>query len=744
MWLSGTTIDFLVERCGNSRGYSPEVVYVATSRPVYMATIGTSSSNPEIRPDIASLIPQSVFILPELDAAAFIVFTWNPTNSHWVVVQALCMEFGAGLMRVYDTGRRYRSTSMFEQELRQFVALVALSHPRSRLANVDWNTVAVRYEETVQQEADDCGVFTAWNVRTLLHNDQPAKSASNALSVGMTLRRELFTGAHSTISGRDPPYCSSQAALDAHIEHLSGDMRNPTGLSPTSNHHNDDKKPGVSTLGPVRYVARTRPTELATSHPTIVSYTDLGEPRQYEHCASAVQEIAQYILSNNIDASIEAIDRVVGESFTVTALQGPTAAEIARYWASKRRTLLRTIANRKWLSLDCVNLGKSTDGLKPTIVITASDADADVWDQIIARISVLFDYKLEVELLYGPRSRIDLADAVGDTEEAEMSDISTKVEEEADFASKELKKPKSIANESEDEEFCRPSHFSTNIYPSTSVEVKRGLLGSRGNKKLVQPPYLREASCGSVTVVVPLDRDKTRYVRRRKLIINKHNRYLRDASSKHQAVESESHRSKRQQWREEREEERKERKRVEEASNVAGTTWASSSKTSRPHPRYTAKQHENWTEHSRSTNDTTEGPALEWDIDWSLFSIDAPRLAVSKTPRSTDHRHSASDSEISEWGSIQEDRSYEVVKIGRTSGSLSAYLTLLRFDIILRSMTSTSRTSLSVAKPSPFSNTRRRTFHTNPYQISVVANKKLSCDVLPGATFLRSAMQPSK
>jgi len=42
MWLSGTTIDFVVERCGSSRGYSPEVVYVATSRPVYMATIGKS------------------------------------------------------------------------------------------------------------------------------------------------------------------------------------------------------------------------------------------------------------------------------------------------------------------------------------------------------------------------------------------------------------------------------------------------------------------------------------------------------------------------------------------------------------------------------------------------------------------------------------------------------------------------------------------------------------------------------
>ncbi|KAI4607142.1 hypothetical protein J4E80_009874 [Alternaria sp. BMP 0032] len=242
MWLSGTTIDFLVERCGSSRGYLPEVVYVATSSPVYMETIGKSSSNPEIRPDITSLIPQSVFILPELDAAASIVFTWNPTNSHWVVVHALCMDFGAGLMRVYDTGRRYQSTTMFEQELRQFLALVALSHPRSRLANVDWNTVAIRYEDIIQQKADDCGVFAAWNVRTLLHNDQPAKSASNALRVGMALRQELFTEAHSTISGRDPPYCSSQAALDAHIEHLSGNHHNDDESKNSDHHdHNDDK-----------------------------------------------------------------------------------------------------------------------------------------------------------------------------------------------------------------------------------------------------------------------------------------------------------------------------------------------------------------------------------------------------------------------------------------------------------------------------------------------------------------------
>lgn len=118
---------------------------------------------------------------------------------------------------------------------------MALSHPRSRLANVDWNTVAIRYEDTVQQEADDCGVFAAWNVRTLLHNDQPAKSASNALGLGSALRQELFTKAHSTISGHDPPYCSSQAALDAHIKQLPGDMRNPTGNSPTGDHHNDDK-----------------------------------------------------------------------------------------------------------------------------------------------------------------------------------------------------------------------------------------------------------------------------------------------------------------------------------------------------------------------------------------------------------------------------------------------------------------------------------------------------------------------
>jgi len=217
---------------------------------------------------------------------------------------------------------------------------------------------------------------------------------------------------------------------------------------------------------------------------------------------------------------------------------------MAHYWAKKRRTLLHTIKNMEWLSLDYINFWKSPDDLKPTIVIMASDADAAAWDRTVLRISALFNHKLAVQLLYGSRNEINMA-----TEEAEISEISAEVEEEADFATDELEKTKGIANESEDEEFCRTSHFSTDIYPGTSAGVQGGPSGSvggflkiefpalptpaiqvglanfhvfwGGDEKPMQPPHSMEASCGLVTVVVPSDRDQARYVRRRKVIISK-------------------------------------------------------------------------------------------------------------------------------------------------------------------------------------------------------------------------------
>jgi hypothetical protein len=157
---------------------------------------------------------------------------------------------------------------------------------------------------------------------------------------------------------------------------------------------------------------------------------------------------------------------------------------------NKRQTLLHKVRNRDWLSLDCVNLRKCTNSLQPTIVITAADADADAWDQTMTTISALFDHKLEIQLLYGSRDEMNMADDVTDTDEgeAEMSDISAEEEEEADFTAEELAKPKGIANMWEDEVLCRSSDFSTEIYPGTSVGMKGGPSGTVGGFMEIEFP----------------------------------------------------------------------------------------------------------------------------------------------------------------------------------------------------------------------------------------------------------------
>jgi hypothetical protein len=197
--------------------YSPEVVFVATDHPMYMATIG-KSTNTERRPNIESVLQQGLradFIIPELYSAASLVFAWNPTNTHWVVAQVM-WEVTATI-RIYDSARKHQATSGYEAELRQFLALVAKSHPSSTFANGYWNTAALTYEKTIQQNGDDCGIYAAWNAKMLRGNKQPpstcrmlldmhATTAFNAFDLGRALRLELLREEHSIITGSVTAY----------------------------------------------------------------------------------------------------------------------------------------------------------------------------------------------------------------------------------------------------------------------------------------------------------------------------------------------------------------------------------------------------------------------------------------------------------------------------------------------------------------------------------------------------------
>jgi hypothetical protein len=201
--------------------YSPEVVFMATDHPIYMATIG-KSTHTEKRPDIESVLKQdqrAEFIIPELYAATSLVFAWNPTNTHWVVAQVKCgVTVERQTIRIYDSARRLQATSRYEAELRQFLAVVAKSNPLSPFADGYWKTAALTYETTLQQNGDDCGIYAALNAKFLRSNKQPPltlrmllnlppRTAPRAFDLGPALRLEFLKEAHSTITGSVTAYC---------------------------------------------------------------------------------------------------------------------------------------------------------------------------------------------------------------------------------------------------------------------------------------------------------------------------------------------------------------------------------------------------------------------------------------------------------------------------------------------------------------------------------------------------------
>ncbi|KAI4631398.1 hypothetical protein J4E83_002929 [Alternaria metachromatica] len=100
----------------------------------------------------------------------------------------------------------------------------------SRFAMIQWKSAAVIYKDTVvQQQANDCGAYTAWNLRMILAKKRPAKSASDAKSLAVALRQEFLTEAHSIITSGGLAYRCRQEVLQAYIEGSAGDAAEDKG-----------------------------------------------------------------------------------------------------------------------------------------------------------------------------------------------------------------------------------------------------------------------------------------------------------------------------------------------------------------------------------------------------------------------------------------------------------------------------------------------------------------------------------
>jgi hypothetical protein len=217
-WIDGIIIDWLL-LCSDTTN---TIDFVPTSCPLYAESISiTWTSKKDQSRSEEALTLRLVELLSSgkkkkhsiliKAAATTIVFPWNPSGVHWVLVVATALPGAARVVQVYDTynarGQRHQATWRHTSVLPLFLVLLGLCHP---VFHGVWPST-VTQGRTVRQRGDDCGVFTVWTARHLLSGSH-IPDTTNALGLADVFRTRYVGAIRSAIEGT--PVDEWDAALD--------------------------------------------------------------------------------------------------------------------------------------------------------------------------------------------------------------------------------------------------------------------------------------------------------------------------------------------------------------------------------------------------------------------------------------------------------------------------------------------------------------------------------------------------
>jgi hypothetical protein len=221
-WIDGIIIDWLL-LCSDTTN---TIDFVPTSCPLYAESISNTwtSKKDQSRSEEALTLRLVELLSPGKKekhsilikaAATTIVFPWNPSGVHWVLVVATALPGAARVVQVYDTydarGQRHQATWRHTSVFPLFLVLLGLYHP---VFHGVWPST-VTQGRTVRQRGDDCGVFTVWTARHLLSGSN-IPDTTNALGLADVLRTRYVGAIRSAIEGT--PVDEWDAALDTQYQ----------------------------------------------------------------------------------------------------------------------------------------------------------------------------------------------------------------------------------------------------------------------------------------------------------------------------------------------------------------------------------------------------------------------------------------------------------------------------------------------------------------------------------------------
>ncbi|KAF2827980.1 hypothetical protein CC86DRAFT_405010 [Ophiobolus disseminans] len=131
-----------------------------------------------------------------------VLFPWNPTGTHWVLVKASVIA-GERKIGIYDSMRRGKHAGTWRRReiVPIFLQLIGEYHT---LFEGSWTHVEIYSTDMVEQDHDDCGILAVWAARELLIGTQILPEIRSAARPATVQRTHFLAQIRAAVDGSPP------------------------------------------------------------------------------------------------------------------------------------------------------------------------------------------------------------------------------------------------------------------------------------------------------------------------------------------------------------------------------------------------------------------------------------------------------------------------------------------------------------------------------------------------------------
>ncbi|PSN71736.1 hypothetical protein BS50DRAFT_629873 [Corynespora cassiicola Philippines] len=436
-------------------------------------------------------------------------------------------------------------------------------------------------------------------------------------------------------------------------------------------------------------VKRHAPGTSPAAKRTFLVASDVSVPGQYDAWKAATYRIRNLLIDQNYpEIDIEFIDISAVDGVIPSPVKHDEK-DIISAWETFADTLMDAIQNQSWLAVDVVRrkLGEQNPTWKPTVFITATDAaHVEWWESILPALRRKLPDFFDLDLLHG--TSILKTQSESESEPSDFDDL-PEVFTSMKSYEKILKMGASIGLQGgqtgtlgslvrleKDGEHIDLALSSHHVFAQDGAHLRCPSAGH------FLPPAHPHALNKELEITSPSDGDHQRLLDRKQKILQRYSNCSAPEVDTYKTCDSL----------------KKDIYVLKAADRAIGHLFSASGFRVTPNQRFTQEQAVKLSrvlepgvttptgqKTAPSLRQEIDGKTLQWGLNWSLARVSPSHQLSRLTPLNTGRATRVPDLlEASQYCSIDPNKSYDVAKIGRTSGWTSGKINNIGSRLNLR------------------------------------------------------------